>query len=126
MGQIGSSTRLVRLIGVGSLRGFDKEELKKLVNAPPPRLPQPPLSSTTSTAPKILRLRFSDRNPLYAVTLKAAAVLENFVSQGEKEEEELDLAIERACATEQMSEESRILRRVRGIWGFRDRGAGRL
>ncbi|KAK9927748.1 hypothetical protein M0R45_024917 [Rubus argutus] len=126
MGQIGSSTRLVRLIGVGSLRGFDKEELNKLVNSPPPRLPQPPLSSTTSTAPKILRLRFSDQNPLCAVTLKVAVVLADVVSRVKKEEEEMDSAMERACATELMSEESRVLRRVRGIWGFRVRGAGRL
>jgi adenylate cyclase class IV len=72
----------------------------------------------------VLRLRFSDRNPLCAVTLKARAVLVDGVSRVEEDEEELDPAIGRACAAEPeklMSAESRVLRRVReefGVLGF--------
>ncbi|KAM0974357.1 hypothetical protein ACFX2C_017548 [Malus domestica] len=72
----------------------------------------------------VLRLRFSDRSPLCAVTLKARAVLVQGVSRVEEDEEELDHSIGRACAAEPeklMKAESRVLRRVReefGVLGF--------
>ncbi|KAM5548054.1 triphosphate tunnel metalloenzyme 3 [Rosa sericea] len=72
-----------------------------------------------------LRLRFSDRSPLCAVTLKAKAVLVDGVSRVEEDEEEMDPAVGRACAAEpekmMAAEESRVLRRVReefGVLGF--------
>ncbi|ONH98505.1 hypothetical protein PRUPE_7G252100 [Prunus persica] len=71
-----------------------------------------------------LRLRFSDRAPLCAVTLKARAVLVDGVSRVEEDEEELDHSIGRAGADQPdklMSAESRVLSRVReefGVLGF--------
>ncbi|KAI5320696.1 hypothetical protein L3X38_040404 [Prunus dulcis] len=71
-----------------------------------------------------LRLRFSDRAPLCAVTLKARAVLVDGVSRVEEDEEELDHSIGRACADQPdklMSAESRVLSKVReefGVLGF--------
>ncbi|KAM1173291.1 hypothetical protein FF1_026028 [Malus domestica] len=72
----------------------------------------------------VLRLRFSDRSPLCAVTLKARAVLVDGISRVEEDEEELDHSIGRACVAEPdklMAAESRVLRRVReefGVLGF--------
>ncbi|XP_062029290.1 triphosphate tunnel metalloenzyme 3-like isoform X2 [Rosa rugosa] len=69
--------------------------------------------SELSARRAVLRLRFSDRSPLCAVTLKAKAVLVDGVSRVEEDEEELDPGM--------MAAESRVLRRVReefGVLGF--------
>ncbi|XP_030926587.1 uncharacterized protein LOC115953191 [Quercus lobata] len=83
-------------------------------------------SCEPSSRQATLRLRFSDTDSLYVVTLKAKAIIVDGVSRVEEDEELLDPSIRRDCMAKpkkilSSAVESRVLRRVKeefGVLGF--------